>query len=102
MKHETEILKKKILMGENFLKELKQFVGNNTYLIEWRTSTGCLFQDIQRHHPDEWIKMTPKDVHKLFTSNPREHVIFALIGNCSKSYSRGMIKNIYAKVTSPW
>jgi len=95
-------MRKKIQMSDNFLNELYEFVGNNTYHIEWRTSSGCVFQDMQKHYPDEFIKMTPESIYNEYKKNPNKRFIFSLVGNHKKWYSRGMIKNIYADVTSPW
>ena len=95
-----EIKTKKIQMSDDFLIELHQFVGNNTYHIDWITSTGCRFQDMQK--PGEFIKMTPQSIYLEYKKDPRKQFTFSLVGNHKKWYSTGMIKNIYAEVTSPW
>jgi len=88
----------KIPMNDKFLEKVKQYSVEDGWLYTWRTSTGCKFQDIQTFYPHEWISMKPESVFSVYKRNPNARVLFALIGNCLKSYSRGKIKNIYLEV----
>lgn len=88
----------KIKMDRNFLKEIKKYPTQEGWVIDWRTSTGCRFQDMQTFFPAQWVEMTPESVFDVYRRNPNTHVLFALVGDCKRAYSRGKIRNIYVEV----
>ena len=88
------------LSDKNFIEEMKNIIKEDLHW-EWRTSTGKTFQDIQlwdNNFKGFWAGNDYKLIHKYYEQRPTRRGIFMLIANNAKSYSRGMIKNVYVLV----
>lgn len=88
----------KVQMNNNFLKKMEQYPKEDGWTFDWRSPTGCKFQDVRIDGTKDWLKMTPEDVYKFYKKDPKALVQLALIGNCLEWYSMCMIKNIYVEV----
>ena len=88
----------KILMNDKFLENMKKYPIEDGWIIDWRSPTGCLFQDMYSYRKCEWIKMTAEGVYNFYQEKPDSRVQLSLIGNCSRWYSTCKVKNIYVEV----
>lgn len=88
----------KVLLNENFLKNIKQYPKEEGWLIDWRSPRGCLFQDARIIGTNNWLTMTPESIFEYFKEHPNNKVQLSLIGNCKRWYSTCKIKNIYVEV----
>jgi len=86
------MMKKLYLKDIHFLKKIALI---KEYDRQWRTSTGKIFQDIQIFYPNKWIGINPQVIYKYYKQNSEKKVLFMLVGNNLKSFSRGKIENIY-------
>ena len=88
----------RIPMNDKFLEKMKQYPAKDGWIIDWRSPTGCLFQDMYFYGHRIWIKMTPESVFIHFKKFPDNRIKLSLIGNCSRWYSTCKVKNIYVEV----
>ena len=88
----------KIRMNDKFLEKMKQYPKEDGWIIDWRSPTGCSFQDIYWYGSRNWLEMKPEVIYNFYKENPNHRVKLALVSNNLKSYSTCKIKNIYAEV----